>query len=130
MKSNKAVIRKWVRAFNSGDAALAASCYHDKAVNLQVAIGKPLEGKQAIFEDMKSFFAAIPDNSTRIVNLFEDGDWVILEWIGGGTFHKTKRSKGRRFEVEGCGFFKFRAGKIIFQRGYWDMAKWDAQING
>ena len=109
---------------------MAASYYHDKAVNLQVAIGKPLEGKQAIFEDMKSFFAAIPDNSTRIVNLFEDGDWVILEWIGGGTFHKTKRSKGRRFEVEGCGFFKFRAGKIIFQRGYWDMAKWDAQING
>jgi hypothetical protein len=70
------------------------------------------------------------DNFTRIVNLFEDGDWVILEWTGGGTFYKTKRSKGKKFMAEGCGFFKFRAGRIIFQRGFWDKAKWDAQING
>jgi len=57
-------------------------------------------------------------------------NWVILEWTGGGTFYKTKRSKGKKITAQGCGFFKIRNGKIVFQRGYWDKAKWDAQIKG
>ncbi len=40
-------------------------------------------------------------------NIFEDGQWAILEWID---------PKGLR----GCGFFKILNDKIIFQRGYWD----------
>ncbi|MCL2065529.1 MAG: ester cyclase, partial [Candidatus Cloacimonetes bacterium] len=40
-------------------------------------------------------------------NIFEDGDWGILEW---------KDPKGFR----GCGFFNVIDGKIKFQRGYWD----------
>jgi hypothetical protein len=41
------------------------------------------------------------------VNLFEDGEWAILEW---------KDPHGLR----GCGFFKIQNGLIEFQRGYWD----------
>jgi hypothetical protein len=40
-------------------------------------------------------------------NLFEDGEWAILEW---------RDTKGLR----GCGFFHVVDGKIAFQRGYWD----------
>ena len=40
-------------------------------------------------------------------NLFEDGDWAILEW---------RDPQGLR----GCGFFQVQDGKIKFQRGYWD----------
>lgn len=67
---------------------------------------------------------------TRIENMFEDKDRVILEWTGGGTFFKDKRSQGRPFTAQGCGFFRIRNGKIVFQRGYWDKAKWDAQVGG
>lgn len=42
-----------------------------------------------------------------IENIFEDGDWAILEW---------RDPKGLR----GCGFFHIIDGKIAFQRGYWD----------
>ena len=42
-----------------------------------------------------------------VENIFEDGDWGILEW---------KDPKGLR----GCGFFNVIDGKIKFQRGYWD----------
>ncbi len=42
-----------------------------------------------------------------IENIFEDGDWAILEW---------KDPLGLR----GCGFFHFKENKIKFQRGYWD----------
>lgn len=40
-------------------------------------------------------------------NLFEDGEWAILEW---------RDPKGLR----GCGFFHVVGGLIQFQRGYWD----------
>ena len=39
--------------------------------------------------------------------VFEDGDWAILEW---------KDPLGLR----GCGFFQVKEEKIVFQRGYWD----------
>ena len=42
-----------------------------------------------------------------VENLFEEGEWAILEW---------KDPKGLR----GCGFFHVRHDKIVFQRGYWD----------
>jgi hypothetical protein len=42
-----------------------------------------------------------------IKNIFEDGEWAILEW---------KDPLGLR----GCGFFHVVDDKIIFQRGYWD----------
>ena len=40
-------------------------------------------------------------------NIFEDGDWAILEW---------RDPKGLR----GCGFFQTQGDRIVFQRGYWD----------
>ena len=42
-----------------------------------------------------------------VENLFEDGEWAIMEW---------RDPKGLR----GCGFFHVVNDKIIFQRGYWD----------
>lgn len=119
------MIQRWVDAYNKRDAAAASSLYHSKAVNLQVAIGTPLVGREAIHNQLVGFFKAIPDNYTHIENLFEDKGWVILEWTGGGTFYKSPKSKGKKFQFEGCGFFKVKNQKIVFQRGYWDMKKWE-----
>ena len=43
----------------------------------------------------------------RIENIFQDGDWAILEWIDPKA-------------LRGCGFFKVVDDKIVFQRGYFD----------
>ena len=50
---------------------------------------------------------SIADMTCITKNIFEDGEWAILEW---------KDPLGLR----GCGFFKVIEGKIKFQRGYWD----------
>lgn len=42
-----------------------------------------------------------------VENIFEDGNWAILEW---------KDPLGLR----GCGFFQVIDGLIVYQRGYWD----------
>ena len=101
----KSIVEKWVRAFNKADAETLVSFYTEDAVNHQVA-WDPIEGKEAIQRMFQREFARA--KMTCIVeNLFEDGEWAILEW---------RDPLGLR----GCGFFHVTDGKIQFQRGYWD----------
>ena len=66
----------------------------------------PVAGKAAI----RNMFATEFGNAKMVCiaeNIFEDGDWAILEW---------KDPNGLR----GCGFFQIQNDLIVFQRGYWD----------
>ncbi len=103
--SPKQVIIEWIERFNIGDADNIAELYHEDAINHQVT-NEPVIGKEAIKDMFAMEFAA-----TKMVcireNIYEDGDWAILEW---------KDPLGLR----GCGFFQVLEGKIKFQRGYWD----------
>ena len=127
----KEVLLKWAAAFNSRDAAGAASLYHEHATNLQVAIGAPVQGRESIHDDLVSFFTAFPDSYTHVGQILEDGEWAMIEWSGGGTFKGTfagHARTGKSFTLRGCGFFQVIAGKIHLQRGYWDRATWFRQI--
>jgi hypothetical protein len=99
------VVIKWVEFFNKGNAWDLAELYHKDAVNHQVA-NEPVQGKEAILRMFREEFSEA-DMECIIENLFEDGEWAILEW---------KDPNGLR----GCGFFHIIGGKIKFQRGYWD----------
>ena len=123
-KNPKAVLTEWVRLMNTHEPEKLGDLYHEDATNLQVAIGTPLVGKRAIVEDFRTFFTHIPNTYTKIENLFEDGEWAILEWSGGGKFKPTEKN----FTLRGCGFFRILDGKIKFQRGYWDKATWFGQV--
>lgn len=101
----KEVLKEWISLFNQADAAAIANLYHPEAINHQVA-NAPVIGREAIKKMFEEEFSAV-----KMVciaeNIFEDGDWAILEW---------KDPAGLR----GCGFFKIINEKISFQRGYWD----------
>jgi hypothetical protein len=101
----KDVVRAWVRDFNRADPDALASFYEDDAINHQVADG-PIQGRRAIGEMFRKGFAAAK-MVCIVENLFQDGEWAILEW---------RDPQGLR----GCGFFHVRGDKIAFQRGYWD----------
>lgn len=120
----KHVLSEWVHLMNAHKPESLADLYDENAANLQVAIGKPLVGRKAILEDFRTFFSNIPDSFTKVENMFEDGEWAILEWSGGGTFKPT----GKTFRLRGCGFFRINGEKIAFQRGYWDKFTWFSQI--
>ena len=99
------LVQAWIEAFNRADARALASLYAEDAINHQVAEA-PVAGREAIRAMFEAGFAraemvCIPEN------LFEDGEWAILEW---------KDPRGLR----GCGFFQVRDDRIVFQRGYWD----------
>lgn len=103
--SPKEIIIKWVDAFNRADTVTLASFYSEDAVNHQVA-NPPVEGKANIKKMFEDEFANA-EMTCIVENIFEDGEWGILEW---------KDPLGLR----GCGFFKIEGDKIVFQRGYWD----------
>jgi hypothetical protein len=101
----KQVVQKWVDAFNAMDVNALGNLYHESAINHQVMF-EPLIGKTAIKKMFADEFARAKMVCV-IENIFEDGEWAILEW---------KDPLG----LSGCGFFQITEGKIKFQRGYWD----------
>jgi len=95
----------WVEAFNRADAAALAAFYAEDAINHQVAEA-PVEGREAIRAMFEVGFASA-QMICLVENVFEEGEWAILEW---------RDPQGLR----GCGFFHVVEGQIVFQRGYWD----------
>jgi limonene-1,2-epoxide hydrolase len=99
------VVCAFVEAFNRADVDALVSLYAEDAINHQVA-ESPVEGREAIRQMFASSFASAK-MTCIIENLFEDGEWAILEW---------RDPLGLR----GCGFFNIVDDRIVFQRGYWD----------
>lgn len=125
------VILCWLDAFNKKDAKKASELYHEDAVNAQASMERPLLGKEAIHKDLLDFFRAFPDNHTDLENLFEDGEWAIIEWHGEGTFRGEFRGfppTNKSYSLRGCGFFHVKEAKIVFQRSYWDKLTFYEQI--
>lgn len=101
----RGVVHAWVDAFNRADVEALAALYRPDAVNHQVA-ESPVVGREAI-RDMFAAAFKVTEMVCIPENLFEDGEWAILEW---------RDPKGLR----GCVFFHVLDGQIAFQRGYWD----------
>jgi limonene-1,2-epoxide hydrolase len=99
------LVLAFVDAFNRGDPDEMVSFYAEQAVNHQV-VREPIAGRAAIREMFARDFAEAK-MVCIVENIFEDGEWAILEW---------KDPVGLR----GCGFFRIAGDRIVFQRGYWD----------
>ena len=105
MRSAKEVVQLWVEAFNRADVDAIAALYAPDAINHQV-VREPVKGRaeiQGMFE--REFDQA--EMHCIVENIFEDGNWAILEWRDPGG-------------LRGCGFFEVVEGRIRVQRGYWD----------
>jgi limonene-1,2-epoxide hydrolase len=99
------LVISWVELFNQANAEGLLNLYAADAVNHQV-VTDPLRGRAEIRHMFEVEFGRA--KMTCIVeNLFQDGEWAILEW---------RDPRGLR----GCGFFQVRNDLIVFQRGYFD----------
>ena len=101
----KEIVQAWVEAFNRADPDALAALYAENAVNHQMP-EHPVAGWAAIRAMFAREFAAAA-MVCIVENLFEDGEWAILEW---------RDPQGLR----GCGFFHVVGDRIVLQRGYWD----------
>ena len=114
MNKPKDILLQFVDAFNNADVDKITNLYDKNAVNHQVA-NTPVIGKAAIRQMFEQEFATA-EMTCIVENIFEDGEWAIMEW---------KDPLGLR----GCGFFQIQNEKIVFQRGYWDKLSFLKQQN-
>lgn len=114
MMQPKQILQNWIDAFNKADANTLSQLYHEDAINHQV-VNEPVYGKAAI-KTMFEYEFAMAEMIYIPENIFEDGEWAIMEW---------KDPNGLR----GCGFFHVIGGKIKLQRGYWDKLSF-LKLNG
>ena len=110
----KEVLEKWIDFRDGSVVERIAALYADDAVNHQVA-NAPVAGKEAIRRMFAGEFATAK-MVCIVENIFEDGEWAILEW---------KDPLGLR----GCGFFHIKNNLIVYQRGYWDKLSFLKQHN-
>lgn len=100
------LIRDWIEKFNTADIDGLADMYAIDAVNEQAVFSEPLVGREAIRQLLEIDFGR-----AKMVcieeQVYECGDTAILQW---------KDPSG----LKGCGFFQFRNGEIIHQKGYFD----------
>ena len=98
----KEVLEKWIDCFNASDVE-------------GIVANAPVAGKEAIRRMFAGEFATAK-MVCIVENIFEDGEWAILEW---------KDPLGLR----GCGFFHIKNNLIVYQRGYWDKLSFLKQHN-
>jgi len=110
----KDILLEWIEAFNNADLEIIANLYDENAINHQVA-NEPVQGKHAIKEMFRNDFCTAK-MVCIVENIFEDGDWAILEWSD-------------PLGLRGCGFFQVLNDKIVLQRGYWDKLSFLKQHN-
>ena len=110
----KDVLLQFVDAFNNADVDKISSLYAENAINHQVA-NDPVVGKEAIRKMFEQEFS-VADMTCIVENIFEDGEWAIMEWQD-------------PLGLRGCGFFHILDDKIVFQRGYWDKLSFLQQQN-
>ena len=99
------LVEEWLLRFNAADIDGLAALYAEDAINHQV-VTMPLHGRAAIRRMFEIEFGRATMVCVR-ENLFEDGEWAMLEWSD-------------PLGLRGCGFFQVRNSQIIFQRGYFD----------
>ena len=104
---SKPLLLQWVKHFNKADADQLANLYHENATNHQMPFPSPVIGRKAIKEMFSSEFSR-NTMVCQIEQIHECGEYTILEWSD---------PDGLR----GCGFFQIKNGKILNQRGYWDL---------
>ena len=105
----KATIEEFWRRQDSGDYTLTAELFSDDAVLVDPYFGTS-EGQPAIAKFMAKMLTEMGERQTRfrIVEIAGSGDVAWAQWIA-----ETPRG-----EVNGCGLYRVRNGKLTYYRDY------------
>lgn len=100
------LMREWIRRFNAADIEGLVDLYAEDIVNEQAVCSEPLVGRAAVRRMLEVDFGRAKMECIE-ERIYECGDTAILQWKDPAGF-------------KGCGFFRFRDGRIIHQKGYFD----------
>lgn len=116
-EANKAVVRRFIEAFSSGDAATADTLLGPNAVTVAKGFGK-LSGvrpRDIIIATTATFKDVIPTGlQPKFLNMTAEDDRVVAEFEGNATL-----VNGESYCNQYCMAFTLRDGKIIAVNEYY-----------
>lgn len=125
------VATSWLRAMNEYDIDKMSSLCWEDAVADEVGASAPAEGRGQIASNYRELFAAYPDCSAEILNIFSCQNQVLAEvrWMGTnkGDFRDTPAT-GKVVDIRIAYIFKIDNRKIRRITEYYDGATVDKQL--
>jgi steroid delta-isomerase-like uncharacterized protein len=94
---------------------------------VDVPSGATFRGPEGLKQFLLGFSTAFPDSSAEVTNLFATEDGAVVEFLAGGTHTGPLHGPagdipptGRSMKLQFCDVYKFRDGKIVSHRTYYD----------
>lgn len=121
---NAALVRRMYEAFNQRDLE-AYEAYSAPDAKMTVI---PFGTRVSLRQHAETFSAGFSDAHIEPTGVVAQGDWVVAEFTGTGTHDGTFRTPAgdlpptsRRGELQFCEVFRFRDGKVVEARSYFDV---------
>lgn len=124
LEQNKAVVRRMMEAFNTGNTAVVAELIHPEVQDKSRKLGMEAEMRRAdpvrrVRTEILRQEDVFPDRKFKEEVLIAEGDTVILHWSMTGTNHGSilgRRPTGKKIETHGTEIVRIKDGKIVEHR--------------
>jgi steroid delta-isomerase-like uncharacterized protein len=117
-------------AWNARDPEALARDYAEDGTVIS-PIFRTVQGKDAIVESFRALFSTFPDWQYTPQELLVDGDTGAETFVVQATHAREFMGlpgSGRRFEIQGVRIFGLKAGKITYERRYYDFTGFLIQL--
>ena len=84
-EENKAIARREVEMFSTGDFSIADEIYSEDYVGHDPAKPEPIRGIEGAKEEAAGYRAAFPDLTLTIEQQVAEGEYVVTRWTARGT---------------------------------------------
>lgn len=114
---NEKLIRQYFEYFNNHDWKKMADMYTETAEFKDPSLGKGVikQSRQQIIDKYKTLSQMFPDVKDKIIQIYNSGDNIIVEFISTGT-----APDNTKFELPICTIFTIENGKITKDFTYFD----------
>jgi predicted ester cyclase len=115
VQRNKAVVHRFLEAFNSGDTGIIDELAHPNFVELTPLPGT-VPGLESLKQRIRMFHEQFPDVNFKEESMTAEGDMVVLRWKMTGTNQGPifgRGPTGKRITHHGTEFVRLEDGKII-----------------
>jgi steroid delta-isomerase-like uncharacterized protein len=120
-KSESAVAKQWIAAWNSHDPDKMLPLFTDDVVYEDVTFGEVSHGKTELRKFAADEFEGSPDLELKLDRTDFHGNHGTIEWTFTGT-DKGVFKTGKKFSVRGVSVIDLRDGKISRNLDFYDSA--------
>ena len=127
-------VEKFYAGFTAGDFDRAFRIFAEDVVTVEPSLGRSaFLGEWRAYDE--AFKAACPDASFVLHSTVEQGDRIAAEGSFRGAFTAPLRTPLRELQPTGCSFdvafadfFRFRGGKVVEHKVYYDQVAFGVQL--